>query len=179
MEARKTAEEAIPMFTDVEYAQKMLLTVDNSHGQTSLQLDETARIKSELVQLISELMQSVNVSLSTTENCFGTSTQVLCNRLKALMSKDCTFPEDASQVDYIITIKATCRKASEKPAVNMIYGFVDVSLQIKDVGKQKIIYTDSFPVSGGGGPTLYAAGKEMLERNTSEKVWEVIEKYIK
>lgn len=175
LKAKKQCQNALEPLTRAEYAQSLLSAVAASDS-IGMQTNRCSDIKQALFQQLIDLEQSIYVCVKSSENNFGTNTTILNNQLKSVMAKNqCSFTNDNTQADYVITITAITRKHDvDNP--NFKYSYADVKIDLFSNYKKMSVFNDEISVKGGG-TTHQTAGREALKTAANE-VWERINTWI-
>ncbi|MBO4741954.1 MAG: hypothetical protein J5605_10015 [Bacteroidales bacterium] len=188
IKAREKAKDAIPMFATVEYAQRMLVALDNSGGvRDLLQTDRTYRLKNSIAQLVASLSHATSICLQCRATTVGGKQYpTLANTIKGRLSEmGCNFVSDPSQADWVVNIEASVTKVLN-PGMAFAYVNGSVSLTNKATGQTVYEETISSIESGhtadgikGGGTTATAATSEAYKnvaRIVGNKILEIIKK---
>lgn len=175
IQARKAAESGLELLTNIDAAQKMLTVVDPNASAESLQMTEVVNLGKELTGKLVFLTQGVNVFVVCNAINFGQSSTTLATQLKTLMAADCSFVDSEDECDYKITLNGKTRQGTDGGA--MKFAFVDVTVTVFDMAKQKEVFTTSVTAKDGM-PTWHQAG-DGAYKNVAPKVYEAIKPYIK
>lgn len=180
-DARKLAEQSVKHVVDIEYAQRILLAVDESKDTAKLQTAESNRLKQQLLHKISELQHSLTIYLTCNANMFGSSYVALQGELKGELSKlGCSFVNTPDSADYVVEINASAREHSQVQisGMNQYYVYVDANVAVtKGVTGQRI-YEDELSVKGGHTHNYQQAARTAY-KDVSKELAPVIKAQIK
>ncbi len=162
IEAEKEYLKTIPLFAKIEYAQGLLLALDKNANESSVKIKESTELRNSVVQALSELKQGIYVHIDVSASLFGTSTDLLENKLKAeLAVNKCSFVQEKSKADWLITIIASSRKGSN--AHGLFFSYVDATISLKKAYNNKHVYQDEIKQKGGSGNGFKPAAKKAFE----------------
>jgi hypothetical protein len=109
-----------------------------------------------------QLAQAVYVYITSNEYLFDTKVNIVANQLKAEMAKrGCSFVEDPKKADFKISIKVSTRHASDRG--NFVFCYADTQVELYDIRKQKVVYSDEIAQKGGDISHEKAARKAMSD----------------
>lgn len=180
-DARKLAETSIKHVTDIEYAQRILLAIDESKDTSKLQTTESNRLKQQLLHKISELQHSLTIYLQCNADIFGGTYSTLEGELKGELSKlGCSFVNALEGADYVVEIKASSREYShvQMNGMNQYFAYVDANITITKGVTQQRIYEDELSVKGGHTHN-YAQAARTAYKSISKELASVIKGQIK
>lgn len=137
IQARETLYKAIPLFNEVEQAQRVLIVVDSFADEDNLQLEETKKLK-QLYMLLSERLRTgVSIHLKFEHDKFEVDYNILAKQIeKELSNNGCSLVTSPSQADWVITLQVATE--TEVMRENSTDQFVKISLSgsVFDVRKQ-------------------------------------------
>lgn len=180
-DARKIAEQAIKHVADIEYAQRILLAVDESRDMSKLQVAESNRLKQQLLHKLSELQHSLTIYLQCNANMFGSTYVALQGELKGELSKlGCSFVNTPSEADYVVEINASAREYSQiqMNGNNQYYAYVDANVAVTKGVTQQRIFKDEVTLKGGHTHNYQQAARTAYKK-LSKKLAPVIKGQIK
>jgi hypothetical protein len=174
--ARKQCEAATPLFYKIRHAQDMLTAIDTKITAEDLQQKNVEQLYNTLTQMSARLAQAVLVYVENSEDLFGQEVDIVANKLKAEMAvSGCSFTEDVAKADFKLNINAKTREGS---AFNdIVFCYVDVAVELYDMHKEKVIYSDELSEKGGSSSQEKAARKAM--ENAVAKIINKISNWIK
>ncbi|GHT40490.1 hypothetical protein AGMMS49965_08840 [Bacteroidia bacterium] len=160
--ARKQCEEAMSLLAKVRYAQDLLTAMDATDSDSeSLQQTKSENLRSKATQMLARLAQGLYVYVESKESNFGQSSNVLTNKVKAILaSKGCSFSDSAENADLKLKMVATTREISNSNA--LVFCYADVELELYDNHKQKVVFNDELSQKGGSSSNE-RAGRKALE----------------
>ena len=169
IKAREKAKTAMPLFAEVEYAQRLLLALDNSTNvRQSLQMEKAYRLKSEVLRLVADLQHSTAICLKCKAVTVGNRRYpTLANAIKGKLSEiGCNFVEEPSQADWIIDIDASVTKILNS---SFVFAYVNGSVKVTKTATGQVIYEESIDavenghtadgIKGGGNSEASAASE--------------------
>jgi hypothetical protein len=173
--ARQQCNEVIGLFDKIRYVQDLLIAIDASSSNENLQIKKTELLYNKLTQMSARLAQAVLVYVENDEDLFEQKVNIIANKLKAEMAESgCSFIEDAKKADFKLTIHARTREGSVSN--NLVFCYVDVTVELYDIHKQKAVYSDELSEKGGSNTQDKAARKAM--ENTVSKIINKISSWI-
>ncbi|MDR1973530.1 MAG: hypothetical protein LBQ31_02530 [Bacteroidales bacterium] len=144
--ARKECQDVIPLLVKVRYAQDLLTTLGTKE---SLQQDKSEQLRGEATQMLARLEQAIFLYVESNETLLGTKSDIMANRLKAaLANSGCSFTDDLTAADFILTLSGSTR-ILENTDATFKFCYVDVVLSLHDTHKKKDVYTDEISKKGG------------------------------
>lgn len=180
-QARKKAEETVRLVTDVEYAQRMLLAVDNTANAAKVQASELATLKSRLVHKLAELQHGLAICITCTADCFGTPYSSLQGEIKGELSKlGCSFVDDPATADYVVAIQAQAREynRAEFGGYATYFAYVDANISLTKTATAQLIYDDFLSVKGGHTHN-YTQAARAAYKDLSKEIDKLLKQYIK
>jgi hypothetical protein len=174
--ARQQVEMAKPFFSKVHYEQEMLIVFDSNISSDDMQQSKMENLYNQFTQMQARLAQAVYVFVESNENLFGKNVDIVANKVKSDLSVNgCSFVENTSNADFLLKITASTRSSSTYE--EMIFCFVDVTIELFDNHKQKVVYSDEI-VQKGGSNSLEKAGRKVMS-DVAAKIVEKINNWIK
>lgn len=160
--ARQQCEAAKPLLAKVRASQDMLATVSPGISSEDLQQPRTEAINSYLAQMQAQLAQAVFVYVVSNEFLFNTKVNIVANQLKAELAKSgCSFVDDARKADFKLSINVTTRHANDNG--NFVFCYADTQVELYDIRKQKVVYSDEIAQKGGDISQEKAARRAMAD----------------
>jgi hypothetical protein len=158
--ARQQCAGVQPLLEKVRAIYDMLTTVSPGISSDDLQQTRTEAIYNRFVQMQAQLAQAVHVYVESNEYLFDTKVDIVANRLKAEMAKSgCSFVDDIKKADFKMNINVSTRHAGDRG--NFVFCYADTQVELYDVRKQKVIYSDEISQKGGDTSHEKAARKAM------------------
>jgi len=147
--ARKQYEEAVQLLVKAEQAQDVLIALDRNANAASLQRDKTGVWRNDIIQALARLSQGVYIYVESSEKLHGQKVNIVTNKLKAELAKSgCSFTENAEKADFRLKIDVTTRETDTIEGI--FFSFADAQVELYDVRKQKVVYSDEIAQKGGG-----------------------------
>ncbi|MBO4741988.1 MAG: hypothetical protein J5605_10195 [Bacteroidales bacterium] len=186
IKAREKAKDAMSLFATVEYAQRMLLALDNSAGARNLlQIERTYRLKNSIAQLVASLSHATSICLQCRAATIGGKNYpTLANAIKGRLSEiGCNFVDSEAQADWVIKISASPTKEIQG---RMAFVYVNGSVSVTKTATRQTVYEESIDAieSGhaadgikGGDVTNVGAAREAYKdvtRIISDKLLKII-----
>jgi hypothetical protein len=157
--ARRQGEAVKPLLVKIRAAQDMLVAIDANITPNDLQQARTEALYNRLAQL---LAQDIPVYVESNENLFGTKVNIVANQLKAELAKSgCSFVDNAERADLKLRINVSTRHSSSSGG--FVFCYADVQVELYDVRKQQVVYSDEIAQKGGGISQDGAARTAMTE----------------
>ena len=147
VKARQQYEAAKPLLDLIRSTQVLLKAIDANITPDDLQQAKTEALYSRLTQVQTRLAQALLVYMESSESNFSVPTTVLANKLKStLAEKGCSFTDTPAQADLHLKIAATTRYHSSYDEFSVC--IADVTVNLFDVHKNKIVFQDEFTQKG-------------------------------
>ena len=160
--ARKQLEAVKPLFAKIRYAQDLLTAVDVNSTSADLQQVKTETLYNTLTQMQARLAQAVYVYVESDENLFGQKVNVVANQLKAALAKSgCSFVDEVENADFRLSIDVSIRQSSSDG--DLIFCYADTQVELYDIRKQKVVYSDEIAQKAGGVSKDKAGRKAMTD----------------
>jgi len=160
--ARGQCEAARPLLGKIRWAQEMLTAIDVNISSDDLQLTKTEALQNTLTQMQAQLAQGVYVYVEDNEDLFSKNVNIVANQLKAELAKNgCSFVETPEQADFKLKINVSTRHSSYDDGI--VYCYADTQVELYDIHKQKVVYSDEIAQKGGGISEDKAGRKAMTE----------------
>lgn len=173
--ARSQLELAQPIFVKVFREQELLTAIDGNTSAEDLQHSKADTLYHTLVQMQARLAQGVYVLVNSSEDFFGTKTNIVANKVKAELAKNgCSFVETTEEADFQLTITVTTRLSSSSGG--FVFCYADTQVELYDVHKQKVVYSDEIAQKGGSN-SQEKAGRKALG-DVAGKVAEKLQPWI-
>ncbi|MDR3327470.1 MAG: hypothetical protein LBT04_05005, partial [Prevotellaceae bacterium] len=174
--ARQQCEMAKNALVTVRTIQDSMVMVEPKITSNELQTAKTEQFHNEITQMSARLAQAVLVFIKSNEDLFGAKVNIVANKLKSeLAVNGCSFIDDETKADLKFKINVSTRESSSNG--NIVFCFVDVSYELYDAHKQKVVFSDEIAEKGGSTSQDKAARKAM--ENAVNKIINKISIYIK
>ena len=180
MQARELAERTVPLFYEIDEAQKLLAAVDENADEETLQLQETRTLQHRLTGIIADLKNGINIYLICNVYMFGQTYSALKGEIQgALSPMGCTFVRTDAGADWIITVTATAREynASSYGSVTTYFAYVDAKISIEKGATRQRIYEDAISEKGGHTHNYEQAARQAY-KDISSKISKIIKEQI-
>lgn len=175
MQARKTAEKALPMFAAIEELQKLLLSIsDNSE---SLQLNETHALRQQFIEQLAFLKHGIIIYLTASCRLFDEPYNSLSRKVAGQLSAmGCEFADNADDSDWAIYIESKAREYTKAEYGNFssYTAYVDVSLTIDKMVTHQRVYHDEIHQKG-----IHTLSYQEAARQAYDEVVEQVSTIIK
>ena len=160
--ARVQCESAKPLLEKVRSAQDLLTAIDVDISSDDLQQAKTESLHNLLAQMLARLAQGVYVYVEDNEDLFSVKVNIIANQLKADLAKNgCSFVETPEQADFKLKINVSTRPSSYQGGIMFCYA--DAQVELYDIRKQKVVYSDEIEQKGGGVSQDKAGRKAMSD----------------
>lgn len=173
-EARKTAEEGMHLFDDIEQTQTLLLTID--HDGTDMQLSETLALKQSMTDRLAELQHGIAICLQVKAFCNEDPYPHLEKQLQGtLNSLGCHFTNDTIEAEWVVSVDAKTREYQHAAFGNVdVYtSYMDAQVSIFKVNTGQRVYEDLVTVKGSHTLNFNEAAREAY-KGGSKKIGAVI-----
>ena len=163
LQARSAAEKALPLFTEVDEAQKLLVAVDAEATEETLMLSETRQLQQCLMAMVAQLKNALTIYLRADAKIFSTAYPALQEELKGALSPlGCNFVTDPSTADWVINISAQAREYNTVTMgdVNTYFAYVDATVSITKTATGQRVYENIFTEKGGHTHNYQQAARE-------------------
>ena len=152
LQARSAAEKALPLFAEVDEAQKLLVAVDADATKETLMLPETRQLQQRLMAMVAQLKNALTIYLRADAKIFNSSYPALQAELQGYLSKlGCNFVTDPSTADWVIDISAQAREYNTMTMGNVstYFVYVDANIAITKTATGQRVYENMFSEKGG------------------------------
>lgn len=152
LQARSAAEKALPLFAEVDEAQKLLVAVDADATKETLMLSETRTFQQRLMAMVAQLKNALTIYLRADAKIFNSSYPALQAELQGHLSKlGCNFVTDPSTADWVIDISAQAREYNTTTMGNVstYFVYVDANIAITKTATGQRVYENVFSEKGG------------------------------
>ncbi|GHT41457.1 hypothetical protein AGMMS49965_11270 [Bacteroidia bacterium] len=168
--AKKTYEEALPLFKEVQFAQQLLIAIGSD--EASVQTEKSLRLKEEIIKSITRMQSAIVVYIKSDEKNFTQKVSLLEPKLKAFLSqRGCSYTTTPESADWLLTIEASTRQGREVDEIFFSYLDVIISLVERKTGKE--IYGNNFTDLKGGGLDYLTAGRKAYDASLQKIVDEI------
>jgi hypothetical protein len=174
--ARQQCETAKNILVTVRSIQDSMVMVEPKIASNELQTAKTEQFHNEITQMSARLAQAVLVFVESDEDLFGEKVNIVAHKLKSeLAVNGCSFIDEAEKADLKFKINVSTRTSSSSE--NVVFCFVDVSYELYDTHKQKVVFSDEIAEKGGSTSQDKAARKAM--ESAVNKIINKISTYLK
>lgn len=181
LQARSAAEKALPLFAEVDEAQKLLVAVDSDATEETLMLSETRTLQQRLIAMVAQLKNALTICLKADAKIFSSMYPALQEELKGALSQlGCNFVTDPSTADWVIDIAAQAREYNTMTMgnVNTYFVYVDATVSITKTATGQRVYENMFSEKGGHTHNYHQAAREAY-RYLTPKLHTAIESQVK
>lgn len=181
LQARSAAEKALPLFTEVDEAQKLLVAVDTDATEETLMLSETRQLQQRLVAMVAQLKNALTICIKVHATAFESTYPALQEELKGALSQlGCNFVTDPSTADWVIDISATAREYNKVATgnINTYFAYVDATISITKTATGQRVYENMFTEKGGHTHNYQQAARDAYKYLTP-KISQVVREQVK
>ena len=181
LQARSAAEKALPLFTEVDEAQKLLVAVDAEATEETLMLSETRTLQQRLMAMVAQLKNALTICIKVHATAFDSPYPALQEELKGALSPlGCNFVTDPSTADWVINISATAREYNKVATgnINTYFAYVDATVSITKTATGQRVYENMITEKGGHTHNYQQAAREAYKYLTP-KICKVVEEQVK
>ena len=180
MQAREAIKKAIPLFQEVEQAQRILIAADPLSDAESLQLAETKQLQQRYIRLAADLKNGINVYLICNAKLFSANYSTLKGEIQGELSKlGCTFVQSAAQADWNVYVTASAREYNKTDygTTTSYYAYVDANIVVEKATTKQRVYENEINEKGGHTHNFEQAARQAY-RDISPKISQIIKKEI-
>lgn len=181
LQARSAAEKALPLFAEVDEAQKLLVAVDIDATEETLMLPETRQLQQRLMAMVAQLKNALTICIQCNASIFGTNYPTLSSTLQGHLSKlGCNFVSDPSTADWVVDIQSQAREYNVMTMgnVNTYFVYVDANVSITKTATGQRVYENMFTEKGGHTHNYEQAARDAYKYVTP-KICQVVEEQVK
>ena len=181
MQARSAAENALPLFAEVDEAQKLLVAVDADATEETLMLPETRTLQQRLMAMVAQLKNALTICIQCDASIFGTNYPTLSSTLQGHLSKlGCNFVSDPSTADWVIEIQSQAREYNVMTMGNVTtyFVYVDANVAVTKTATGQRVYENMFTEKGGHTHNYNQAARDAYKYVTP-KICQVVEEQVK
>jgi len=181
LQARSAAEKALPLFAEVDEAQKLLVAVDADATEEILMLNETRQLQLRLMAMVAQLKNALTICIQCDASIFGTNYPTLSSTLQGHLSKlGCNFVSDPSMADWVVMIQASAREYSTVLTGNIAtyFVYVDATVSVRKAVTNQLVYEDMLTEKGGHTHNYHQAAREAY-RYLTPKICKSVEEQVK
>lgn len=152
LQARNVAENALPLFAEVDEAQKLLVAVDVEATEETLMLPETRTLQQRLMAMVAQLKNALTIYIQCDASIFGINDPTLSSTLQGHLSKlGCNFVSDSTTADWVIEIQSQAREYNVMTMGNVstYFVYVDANIAITKTATGQRVYENMFSEKGG------------------------------
>lgn len=150
VKARETAAGTLEQFAQLDELQKLLLAV--SDDSDALQLDESNRLKEQMLSLCSSLKHGIRICFQCVATLDGQLYPTLEKEIKGQLSDiGCEYVKSADLADWVIILNASTRQYNKNVtgSVTSYFSYVDAKLSIDKQATSQRIFEDEIHQKGG------------------------------
>lgn len=181
LQARSAAENALPLFAEVDEAQKLLVAVDADATEETLMLPETRQLQQRLMAMVAQLKNALTICIQCEASIFDTNYPTLSSTLQGHLSKlGCNFVSDPSTADWLIEIQSQAREynVTTMGNVSTYFVYVDANVAITKTATGQRVYENMFSEKGGHTHNYHQAARDAY-RFVTPKICQVVEEQVK
>lgn len=181
LQARSAAENALPLFAEVDEAQKLLVAVDADATEETLMLPETRQLQQRLMAMVAQLKNALTICIQCNASIFGTNYPTLSSTLQGHLSKlGCNFVSDPSTADWVVDISAQAREYNVMTMGNVstYFVYVDANVSVTKTATGQRVYENMFTEKGGHTHNYEQAARDAYKYVTP-KICQVVEEQVK
>ena len=181
MQARSAAENALPLFAEVDEAQKLLVAVDADATEETLMLPETRTLQQRLMAMVAQLKNALTICIQCDASIFGTNYPTLSSTLQGHLSKlGCNFVSDPTTADWVIEIQSQAREYNVMTMGNVTtyFVYVDANVAVTKTATGQRVYENMFTEKGGHTHNYNQAARDAYKYVTP-KICQVVEEQVK
>ena len=181
LQARSAAEKALPLFAEVDEAQKLLVAVDADATEETLMLNETRQLQQRLMAMVAHLKNALTICIQCDASIFGSHYPTLSSTLQGHLSKlGCNFVSDPSVADWVVMIQASAREYSTVLTGNIAtyFVYVDATVSVRKAVTNQVVYEDMLTEKGGHTHNYHQAAREAY-RYLTPKICKAVEEQVK
>lgn len=181
LQARSAAEKALPLFVEVDEAQKLLVAVDVDATEETLMLPETRELQQRLMAMVAQLKNALTICIQCNASIFNANYPTLKSTLQGHLSKlGCNFVSDSCTADWVINIQSQAREYNVMTMGNVstYFVYVDANVSVKKTATGQRVYENMFTEKGGHTHNYEQAAREAY-RYLTPKICEVVEGQVK
>ena len=181
LQARSVAENALPLFAEVDEAQKLLVAVDVEATEETLMLPETRTLQQRLMAMVAQLKNALTICFRADAKIFNSAYPDLQAELQGHLSKlGCNFVTAPSTADWVIDIAAQAREHNVMTMGNVstYFVYVDANIAITKTATGQRVYENMFSEKGGHTHNYDQAARDAY-KYLLPKLREVLDDYIK
>jgi len=162
VKARQQCDATLPLLSRIRSVQDLLTAINPGISSEDLQQAKTETIHNQIVKMRALLAQAVLVYVESKEFLFDEQVNIVANQLKAELAKSgCSFVDDAKKADFKLNIKVSTRHANTNN--NFVFCIADTQVELYDIRKQKIVYSDLISQRSGDTSQERAARRAMTD----------------
>ena len=181
LQARSAAENALPLFAEVDEAQKLLVAVDADATEETLMLPETRQLQQRLMAMVAQLKNALTICIQCNASIFGTNYPTLSSTLQGHLSKlGCNFVSDPSTADWVVDIQSQAREYNTMTMGNVstYFVYVDANVSVTKTATGQRVYENMFTEKGGHTHNYEQAARDAYKYVTP-KICQVVEEQVK
>ena len=181
LQARSAAEKALPLFAEVDEAQKLLVAVDADATEETLMLPETRQLQQRLMAMVAQLKNALTICIQCNASIFGTNYPTLSSTLQGHLSKlGCNFVSDPSTADWVVDIQSQAREYNTMTMGNVstYFVYVDANVSVTKTATGQRVYENMFTEKGGHTHNYEQAARDAYKYVTP-KICQVVEEQVK
>lgn len=181
LQAKEAIKKVVPLFSEVEQAQRILIVADPLSDAEMLQLAETKQLTQRYMSMVAELKNGLNIYLSCNAGMFATNYFSLKGEIQGELSKlGSTFVSNAEQSDWAIYVTASAREYNRADfgGTTSYFVYVDAQIVIEKIATGQRIYENAISEKGGHTHNFEQAARDAY-KHISPKIIAIIKEQIK
>lgn len=149
VKARESAKNTLPMFTEIEQTQKLLLAI--SDDTETLELEETHSLQQRLIKICSSLQHGLKLYIKCSALLGNKTYPTLQKELQAKVSEiGCEYVDSAKKADWSIYINSKTREFNKVDygGITMFVMYVDADISIDKQSTEQRVYANEIHKKG-------------------------------
>jgi hypothetical protein len=178
MKAQKQCTGVIDLFARVLFAQDLLSAIDPA---TDLQQSRAQQLKNTLIQIITDLENSIYVYVECSESVNGQTVVHIGDRLPGLITEKgcgCNFTDSQDEADYVIKVNARLARCQDAPD-NIVFCYATATASVYNAHTQKTLKPQITESKGGWTSGNRAKATEEAFDDLADKIVEKVMPMIK
>ncbi len=178
IQARQTAEKALPLFAEIDEHQKLLAAINAD--PEALQLTETNALRQQFVEQLAKLKYGITIYLSAACDLFGAPYSSLAREiLGQLSSMGCEYTKDPNTADWAIYINTSAREYNNAcfGSVCTFTAIVDAQITIDKMTTRQRVFYDEIHQNGTHTLSFNEAARQAY-KDVATKISSIIKEQI-
>lgn len=180
-QARSVIERGLHNLIQVEEAQNLLVAVDETVDEETLQIEQTRTLYRQLAALREQLRNALAVFLQCEARLFGSDYIALKGAIEGALSEaEVSFVNDPEETDWAVYIHAQAQEHAKKDFGNMsnYAAFVEVHMDIDSKSNGKRVYSSGLTSDIANHTRGFEPAAREAYRNITPKIIEILKKQI-